>query len=385
VGTSRVLPRSTGGILGILAAFLGMIWFRHPYHATGWRLEHLCEIITRSSPMQFETLLTQAISARFALFDPQHQLPCRLFNGFLEGEPRLVIDLYATTVVLHNYANPPEEGQQLIAKAQQVVQALLPWVQAILLKTRRSSLPAERNGRILAGERLVQRVREHGVWYAIDLTMNRDTSFYLDTRNLRHWAINNLEGRSVLNTFAYTGSLGVAAQAGGAARVVQLDLNRQFLNVAKTSYTLNGFPINKADFQTGDFWPQISQLNRKGERFDCVFLDPPFFAASDKGVVDLERNYIKLINKVRPLINDGGVLVAINNALFLSGADYMRMLESVCADGYVQLEDRILVPEDSAGYPHTRCTVPLIDPAPFNHATKIALLRIRRKAEKMTR
>ena len=67
---------------------------------------------------QFETLLTQAISARLPLFDSQHQLPCRLFNGFLEGEPRLVIDLYATTVVLHNYANPPEDGAALIASAQ---------------------------------------------------------------------------------------------------------------------------------------------------------------------------------------------------------------------------------------------------------------------------
>src|SRR4029079_6999357 len=108
----------------------------------------------------FETRLSQAITARFLLFDPQHQVPCRLFNGFLEGEPRLVIDLYATTVVLHNYANPPEDGQALIAEAQQIVQTLLPWVQACLLKTRRSSLPAERDGRILAGEHLAQRVRE---------------------------------------------------------------------------------------------------------------------------------------------------------------------------------------------------------------------------------
>src|SRR6476620_9933177 len=112
---------------------------------------------------QFETLLSQAISARFPLLDPPHQMPCRLFNGFLEGEPRLTIDLYATTVVLHNYANPPEDGYELIAKAQQVVQTLLPWVQAILLKTRRSSLPADRDGRILAGDRLAQRVREHGI------------------------------------------------------------------------------------------------------------------------------------------------------------------------------------------------------------------------------
>jgi 23S rRNA (cytosine1962-C5)-methyltransferase len=331
--------------------------------------------------MTIEALLAEAIAARAPLFDPRHHMPCRLFNGFLEGEPRLVIDLYAATVVLHNYASPPEEGQNLVAQAQRVVQELLPWVEAIVLKTRRSSQPSERHGQILLGDRPAQRVREHGIWYAIDLTMNRDTSFYLDTRNLRQWAIDNLQGRSVLNTFAYTGSLGVAAQAGGAARVVHLDLNRRFLNVAKTSYTLNGFPINKADFLAGDFWPQISQLNRRGERFDCVFLDPPFFAASDKGVVDLEHNAIRLINKVRPLINDGGLLVAINNALFLPGADYMRMLDSLGASGYVELEQIIPVPDDTAGYPHTRRTAPPIDPAPFNHATKIAILRIRRKVD----
>ena len=52
----------------------------------------------------------------------------------------------------------------------------------------------------------------------------------------------HLAGKTVLNTFAYTGSLGVAARAGGAARVVHLDLSRAFLNVAKDSYARNGFP-----------------------------------------------------------------------------------------------------------------------------------------------
>ena len=97
-------------------------------------------------------------------------------------------------------------------------------------------------------------MREHGVWYAVELQLNRDASLYLDTRNLREWILRKLHGQRVLNTFAYTGSLGIAARAAaGAARVVHLDLNRAFLNVAKTSYTLNGFPIHKPDFQTGDF------------------------------------------------------------------------------------------------------------------------------------
>jgi 23S rRNA (cytosine1962-C5)-methyltransferase len=196
---------------------------------------------------------------------------------------------------------------------------------------------------------------------------------------LRRWALDHLAGKTVLNTFAYTGSLGVAATAGGARRVVHLDRSRAFLNVAKDSYTHNGFPIRKADFLAGDFWEQVSRLKRAGEQFDCVFLDPPFFATGDTGTVDLVNQSHRLINKVRPLVADGGWLAAINNALFVSGADYMRTLEGLCADGYLSIETLIPVPPDFTGYPETQVRQPLVDPAPFNHSTKIAVLRVRRK------
>jgi len=324
-------------------------------------------------------LLEAALAARESLFDANHQTGFRLFNGFTEGNPSLVIDLYARTALIHNYAETLADGEPAVETARDFLQTQLPWLRCILLKTRNGRSPQEKRGTIIYGTTPDDRLREHGVWYALDLSMNRDASFYLDTRNLRRWAIDNLGGKSVLNTFAYTGSLGVAARAGGAARVVHVDLNRAFLNVAKTSYTLNGFPIDKKDFQSADFWPQVNHLKRAGQTFDCVFLDPPFFASTSKGAVDLQTNSARLINKVHPLVNDGGALVAINNALFLSGQDYMQTLETLCANGYLEIETLIPVPEDFSGYPQTRVGNPPVDPAPFNHATKIAVLRARRK------
>jgi 23S rRNA (cytosine1962-C5)-methyltransferase len=76
----------------------------------------------------------------------------------------------------------------------------------------------------------------------LDLQANRDAGLYLDTRNLRGWLIENMAGARVLNTFAYTGSLGVAAKAGGASRVVHIDLKRAFLNVAKTLLHVERIP-----------------------------------------------------------------------------------------------------------------------------------------------
>ncbi len=67
-------------------------------------------------------------------------------------------------------------------------------------------------------------------------------------------------------------------------------------------------------------------------RVDCVLLDPPIYSATKKGVVNLADSYTRVINKVRPLINNDGTLIAINNALFYSGADYLKEIEALCSD-----------------------------------------------------
>jgi 23S rRNA (cytosine1962-C5)-methyltransferase len=327
-----------------------------------------------------QTLLEQAFVKRSGLMNEPHLVAFRLFNGFTEGLPGLAIDLYAASLVIHNLSNPPFLLDEAVHLAQEFYNSHLPWLQTIILKTRNADSLEKKCGTILIGSIPSDRVNEHGIWYALDLLMQQDASLYLDTRNLRQWALQNLKGKSVLNTFAYTGSLGVAAWGGGAHRVVQMDRNRAFLNVAKTSCTLNGFPIHKADYLVGDFWTLTSRLNRNGELFDCVFLDPPFFSAGNKGTVDLEKNGQRLINKLRPLVRDGGWLVAINNALFVSGREYLASLDELCADGYLHIEGLLPVPDDYCGYLSSVSTAP-VDPDPFNHPTKIVILKVTRKVK----
>lgn len=327
--------------------------------------------------MQITNTLAKAFAARAKLFDAKHEAAFRLFNGFYEGEPNLLVDIYAATAVLYNYADVPFEGASAIRAAMDTIRAELPWVRALLVKTRNGN-QQEKRGVLVYGQRADTRIVEHGVRYSVDLTMNQDASLYLDTRNLRQWALEHLSGKNVLNTFAYTGSLGVAARAGGAARVAQIDRNRDFLNVAKTSYTLNGFSIDKRDFIADDFFPAISRLKREGASFDCIFLDPPFFSVTGQGRVDLEGESERLINKARPLVSDGGWLVVVNNALFVPGRDLMGMFDSLCGSGYLSVETILPAPEDFTGYPTTRVRTPPVDPAPYNHPTKITVLRVRK-------
>jgi len=319
--------------------------------------------------------LQRALEARSEDLQTDHDKAIRLFSGFYEGFPDLVVDLYGQTLVLFDYG----DSGDVLDVAQGYLIKKLPWVSCAIQKTRSLRDPAQRRGILAIGDSPTEKIREHGVWYALDLQMQQDASFYLDTRGLRKWLIENSSGWRVLNTFAYTGSLGVAALTGGADYVLQTDLKRKFLALARRSAMLNRLDLGKMKLQANDFFNQIAQLKRRGQLFDCVILDPPFFSNTKKGSIDLVNESTRLINKVRPLVKDGGFLVAINNALFLSGQDYLASLEALCADGYLSIEKLILVPEDITGFPDTITNKPPTDPAPFNHSTKIAILRVRRK------
>ena len=102
--------------------------------------------------------------------------------------------------MLTNHADPPEELEQVLTAVQSLLRDTFPWLQTILLKTRHGS-EVDKRGMVAWGGKLSTKIREHGVRYALDLQMNQDASFYLDTRNVRRWALNNLAGKEVLNTY----------------------------------------------------------------------------------------------------------------------------------------------------------------------------------------
>ncbi|MBL6965979.1 MAG: class I SAM-dependent methyltransferase, partial [Anaerolineales bacterium] len=277
-----------------------------------------------------KVLLEKALAAREKDFrDFENLGSLRLFNGFYEGQPGLVADLYGRTLVLFDYGKVGDK----IHHAADFYRERLPNLKCGIIKSRSGGGSTQKKGILAFGDAPNEKIRENGVWYALDLQMQQDASFYLDTRKLRTWLRENANEWTVLNTFAYTGSLGVAALAGGAAHAFQTDRNRKFLDLARRSAALNHFDLGKMKTQAGDFFSVVAGLKKQKRLFDCVILDPPFFSSTAKGTIDFVNESTRLINKVRPLIRDGGYLVAINNALFLSGVEYMHSLEALCVDG----------------------------------------------------
>lgn len=325
------------------------------------------------------SLIESTLQRRIPLLDAFHQGAFRLLNGFTEGLPALAADIYGQTLVLFTHKVTGPESEALLRAACEQYTRVLPWVECVIGKQRSAEIAALKRGNVIHGANPAQSVIENGITYSIDLLMNQDASFYIDTRKLRTWLTQNSPGMDVLNTFAYTGSLGVAALAGGARHVVQLDRNGRFLELAARSAAANHLDLGRMKCRTVDFFVGVGQLKQHHEEFDIVVLDPPYFSITEKGKVDLATESGRLINKVRPLLRDGGKLVVVNNALFLSGRDFTAALDELGKDGYLTLEERIDIPQDFTGYEEARVGTLPADPAPFNHSTKIAVLKVKRR------
>ncbi len=323
-------------------------------------------------------LLEKALLKRLTAGEVQQENACRLLNGFTEGVSGLVVEQYGKTLVFFFHHLQKQSAESFVEQATPVFLQNIPWLDCSIIKLRPSDDPHDRRGRIVRGETPQTQIAEHEVQYSIDLLMNQDSGFYLDMSNLRLWLRDQASKKDVLNLFAYTGSLGIAALAGGANKVFQVDRSSRFLRHARISAELNHSP-GSMQILPLDFYEAVGRLKQGKQSFDLVILDPPYFSITQKGRVNLETEWLRLVNKVRPLVRDGGRLVVVNNALFLSGKEYMASLKALETSGYVSIEEVIPVPQSFIGYEPDTAGVYPADPLPFNHPTKIVVLRIKRK------
>src|SRR5207248_9319272 len=97
---------------------------------------------------------------------------------------------------------------------------------------------------------------------------------YLDAREVRAWVREHAAGKLALNCFSYTCGYAVAALAGGARRVVNVDISRRVLDWGAENAELNGQAVSRRDYIAGDVFEWLDRFAKKGEVFDLVILDP---------------------------------------------------------------------------------------------------------------
>lgn len=154
-------------------------------------------------------------------------------------------------------------------------------------------------------------VKEGPLKFRVNLNDYLDTGLFLDHRPLRESLLARETKGRVLNLFAYTGSLSVAAAFSG-AKVITVDMSKTYIEWAKANFELNGIDSTKHIFIQADVLKFIEDLSNP---FDLILLDPPSFSNSkrmDQTFV-VQRDHEELINKLMKYLSPSGRLIFSNN------------------------------------------------------------------------
>jgi 23S rRNA (cytosine1962-C5)-methyltransferase len=287
--------------------------------------------------MSITSLLNAALAKRIDLiedltsdFEDSSATNCfRVFHGTVEGVNGLNIDRYGDAWLIQTFHETLE-----VNEIEAIHKVLLDVANLPIVYNDRS----KKNSRIIneldaeteAYARSEQLICENGIYFTSKLRHEgQDPLLFLDMRVGREFVKAHSHKKSVLNLFAYTCGIGTAAAVGGAKRVVNVDFSSFALAAGQKNAELNGVE-SVCQFIQSDAFPAMRQLaglkvtsrnNKKlpaypkmsASLFDLVFLDPPRFAKSAFGTVDLVNDYQSLFKPAVLSTKQGGQIICCNN------------------------------------------------------------------------
>jgi 23S rRNA (cytosine1962-C5)-methyltransferase len=282
----------------------------------------------------YKPLLQAALERRAKLAADPLTNAYRLINRAADGFPDLAVDRYATVLVAHLYTHgrrisPPRRLLEALASetgAEAVYIKYRPDQGSVLDEADRQELapPQPLFGRAVGELEAV----ENGLRFIIRPGDGLSTGLFLDMRETRAWVQARAAGRIVLNCFAYTCGFGLAAWRGGAARAVNIDVSRRYLDWGRANAERNGFAPPATDLIFGDVFDWVRRFSRRGQTFDLVILDPPSYATTRQTRFAVERDYVALVALAAPLVAPGGELLACANSHALPVRSFTAMVKA---------------------------------------------------------
>ncbi|GAA0814773.1 class I SAM-dependent methyltransferase [Colwellia asteriadis] len=235
----------------------------------------------------------------------------RLFHGRGHAYPELThvnVDWFNPVVLITLYS--PVDEQWLLRQAL-ALQALIPECQSVQVQRRYEKMAPMQ---VLLGESIEQTVvQEQGLKFNIELGKAQNSGLFLDMANGRAWVKEHADNKNVLNLFAYTCAFSLAATLGGASRVVNIDLSKASLSKGRENHQLNLLSKKEGKqvvFEGVDIFKSNSRIKKYGP-YDLLICDPPSF---QKGSVNIERDYAKIIRRIPQWMNAGARLMLCLNS-----------------------------------------------------------------------
>jgi len=232
----------------------------------------------------------------------------RIFHGrghAYAGLSHVNVDWFSPVILITLYQ---EVDNGWLNEQARIIQDLIPECKSIQAQYRsRKFAPSE----VLWGEEITAlKAQEHGLSYHLSLGKAQNSGLFLDMGNGRDWVKNNSQDKKVLNLFAYTCAFSIAAIAGGAEQVVNIDMSKGALSKGRENHKLNKQDASKVKYEGVDIFKSYSRLKKYGP-YDLLICDPPSF---QKGSVNIERDYKKIIKRLPELMaGNGDVLLCLNS------------------------------------------------------------------------
>lgn len=251
----------------------------------------------------------------------------RLVHGESDRLPSLIVDRYGDYVVMQALSQGMDALTPVIVRW--LERRLAP--RGILARNdpRARALDGlEQRVDLLAGE-IPERVtvRELGVQYDADLRHGQKTGLFLDQRDNRAAAAQYARGR-LLDCFSYSGGFALV-MAPRCSEVIAFDASADAVARIKANATRNGVTV---DARLGNVFDELRALERAGERFDTIVLDPPAFAKSKAAVEKATSGYKEINLRAIRLLSPGGTLVTCSCSYHINEAAFADIVYEASVD-----------------------------------------------------
>ncbi len=180
------------------------------------------------------------------------------------------------------------------------------------------------------------KITENGVTYVVDVKDGQKTGFFLDQKYNR-LAIQKLcKNMEVLDCFTHTGSFALNAGIAGAKRVLGVDASELAVNQAKENAALNGLE-SVVRFECRDVFELLPELEKQGNKFDVVILDPPAFAKSKNAVKNAVKGYREINLRAMKLVKPGGYLATCSCSHFMGEELFTKTIQQAAKNAHKRL------------------------------------------------
>lgn len=168
-------------------------------------------------------------------------------------------------------------------------------------------------------------ISENGVRYLVDVKDGQKTGFFLDQKYNRKAIQPLCRNGKVLDCFTHTGSFALNAGIAGAGSVLGVDASQLAVRQAEENAALNGLS-DRVKFACADVFELLPELERRGETYDVVILDPPAFTKSRNSVKNAVKGYREINLRAMKLVKDGGYLATCSCSHFMDAELFAKTI-----------------------------------------------------------